>query len=257
MRKLGQHFLKDDRVLEKITSVLQISSTDTVVEIGPGHGELTKYVLLNLPKKVFAIEKDEGLADKLAENFPELDVIKGDALEILPTLHTTHRLLPTASWKLAGNIPYYITGKLLRTIGEMKNKPALIVLTVQKEVAERLSADPPKMNLLAASVKFWGEPQIVRNISKHAFRPKPKVESSIIRIVPHKQQEGSAEQDKYYKFIKALFKQPRKTILNNLSDGLNLPRDEAERILKSQGVEPKLRPQNLDIDTINNLSQSF
>ena len=141
-----------------------------------------------------------------------------------------------------------------------------MVLLVQKEVAERLTAEPPKMNLLSASVMFWGEPKIIKNVSRHAFRPKPKVESSIIQITPYSEklrhgagenQKSQEDSDRYYSFIRALFKQPRKTILNNLTDGSNYSKTEVEKFLKSQGIEPKLRPQNLDIDTINNLSQSF
>jgi len=251
-RRLGQHFLKDKRVLEKISSVLRISSADTIVEIGPGHGELTEFLNLALPDKLFAIEKDSELADELAKNFPDAEIVVGDALKKLPALAEELK-----SYKLVGNIPYYITGKLLRVISELENKPKLIVLTIQKEVAERLAAKPPKMNLLAASVKFWGEPQIVKNISRHAFRPKPRVESAVIQITPLGTQRKKAETERYYKFIKALFKQPRKTILNNLANGFDKPKEDVEKILKSQGLEPKLRPQNLDIDTINNLSQSF
>jgi len=204
---------------------------------------------------IIAIEKDHTFAEELknlSENFPNLEMIYGDALTTLPEL-----VKNLGSYKLVGNIPYYITGKLLRTIEELSNKPVLIVLTIQKEVAERLCAKPPKMNLLAASVKFWGEPEIVKTISRHAFRPKPKVESAIIRITPHKNQKTPEESKKYYAFTKLLFSQPRKTILNNLANDPNRTKAKVEEFLKSQGIEPKLRPQNLDIDTINNLSQSF
>ena len=142
-------------------------------------------------------------------------------------------------------------------MGELAHKPDLIILTIQKEVAERLCAEPPKMNLLAASVRFWGEPEIVKTVSRNAFRPRPKVESAIIRITPRKDPKNQEEIQKYYNFIKALFKQPRKTILNNLVEGSNYTKQEVENFLKSRGIEPKLRPQNLDADTINNLSQSF
>jgi len=252
MTRLGQHFLKDKRVLERIVSELKLSPTDTVVEIGPGHGELTKFILERSPKKVLAIERDEELARHLTRNFQKLRLVFGDALEELPKLTKNLK-----SYKLTGNIPYYITGKLLRVVGELENKPELIVLTIQKEVAERLVAKPPKMNLLAASVRFWGEPEIVRDVSPKSFHPKPKVFSSIIQIFPHEKQKSPEESDKYYSFIRALFKQPRKTILNNLTAGSTRTKPEVEEFLKSRGIEPKLRPQNLDIDTINNLSQSF
>jgi len=170
-------------------------------------------------------------------------------LDIIPTL-------PSA-YKLVGNIPYYITGKLLRVIGELKKKPRVIVLTIQKEVAERLCANPPKMNLLAASVLFWGEPEIVRLVPKGAFSPQPKVESAIVLIKPRENQKSEAEAKKYYSFIKILFNQPRKTIVNNIANGLTITKKEVEFILLSSGIEPGLRPQNLDIDTINILSHNL
>lgn len=259
MQPLGQHFLKDKKVLEKIADSLNISSQDIIVEVGPGHGELTQYILEESPKKIIAIEKDKDLVSSIqylvSEN-DNLEVIEGDALKILPTISKTYNL-KSFTFKIVGNIPYYITGKLLRVMGELAHKPDLIVLTIQKEVAERLCAEPPKMNLLAASVRFWGEPEIVKTVSRNAFRPRPKVESAIIRITPRKDPKNQEEIQKYYNFIKALFKQPRKTILNNLVEGSNYTKQEVENFLKSRGIEPKLRPQNLDADTINNLSQSF
>ena len=251
--------MKDTSVLEKIAAAIDIAPTDIVVEIGPGHGELTEHILKFGPEKIIAIERDEKLATSLREQVTSksgLEIIRGDALKILPKVPITYHLKPK-TFKIAGNIPYYITGKLLRTIGELKEKPSLTVLTIQKEVAERLCAEPPEMNLLAASVRFWGEPKIIRTISRNAFRPRPKVESAIIQIVTRETSTSEEESAKYYAFIKALFKQPRKTILNNLTDGSNHTKKEVEKFLVSHGVEPKLRPQNLDIDTINNLSQSF
>lgn len=256
---LGQHFLKDERVLDKIVSVLNVSQNDTVIEIGPGHGELTGRILKNSPQKLIAIEKDKELVSSiqhLVASNNNLEIIVGDALQILPTIHETYNLSP-GGYKLIGNIPYYITGRLLRVIGGLENKPSFVVLTIQKEVAERLCAIPPKMNLLAASVSFWGVPKIIRNISRNAFRPRPQVESSIIEISLLDIQKSEEESKKYYKFIKALFKQPRKTVANNLIDGFKKPRIDVESFLKLNGVEPNLRPHDLSIDTINNLSQSF
>jgi len=249
----------DVGVLKRIVSVLDIKPTDTIVEIGPGHGELTNYILALHPKKIIAVEKDKNLIPnlrKLGTNGVDLHIINGDALKILPTLPKTYNLQPN-TYKLVGNIPYYITGKLLRLIGELNKKPGIIVLTIQKEVAERLCASPPKMNLLAASVLFWGEPQIVRLVSKNAFSPRPKVESAIVLIKPHKNQKNEDETRIYYQFIKILFNQPRKTIANNITNGLTITKKDAESFLLSNGVDPNLRPQNLDISTINNLSQNL
>lgn len=259
MRRLGQHFLKDVDVLKRIVSALDIKPTDTIVEIGPGHGELTTHILATHPKKIIAVEKDKNLIPnlrKLGTNGVDLHIINGDALDILPALPKTYNLQPN-TYKLVGNIPYYITGKLLRLIGELKKKPEIIILTIQKEVAERLCASPPKMNLLAASVLFWGDPQIVRLVSRNAFSPRPKVESAIVSIKPHKSQKNEDEARIYYQFIKILFNQPRKTVANNITNGLTITKKEAESSLLSNGIDPSLRPQNLDAATINNLSHNL
>jgi len=259
MRRLGQHFLKDRAVLERIVSLLEINPADTIVEIGPGHGELTTHLLAAHPKKIIAVEKDKSFIPNLRElntNGAELTVLEGDALILIPTLPKTYNLTSNI-YKLVGNIPYYITGKLLRVIGELEKKPEIIVLTIQKEVAERLCASPPKMNLLAASVLFWGEPQIVRLVSRSAFSPRPKVESAIVAIKPHENQKNGGEAKIYYSFIKILFKQPRKTVANNLANSLALTKKEVESLLLSGGVDPNLRPQNLDIGAINILSHNL
>ncbi|MDP2650923.1 MAG: 16S rRNA (adenine(1518)-N(6)/adenine(1519)-N(6))-dimethyltransferase RsmA [bacterium] len=254
-RRLGQHFLKDKRALQKIAVALEISPHDTIVEIGPGRGELTSFLLKANPKKIIAIEKDPELVSSIKYQISSkrVEIVEGDALKILPLLNTRY-LIRDTRYKLTGNIPYYITGHLLRKISELEKKPKLVVLTIQKEVAERIAAEPPKMNLLAASVRFWGTPKIVGFISKKSFRPPPKVDSAIIKIIPNKDQLSRGEAEKYYKFIRILFKQPRKTVLNNLREGLKLPQKEMEKRLQKLNILPGLRPANLSMSDINKLS---
>jgi len=129
-------------------------------------------------------------------------------------------------------------------------------LTIQKEVAERICSAPPKMNLLAASVQLWGEPHITSSISRGSFQPQPEVDSAILLIDP-KPLAKDFNRISYYDFIKKLFKQPRKTILNNLRDGFGVTKIEIEDRLKSAKVSPTLRPGNLDIDTIMELNRVF
>ncbi|MBI2013087.1 MAG: ribosomal RNA small subunit methyltransferase A [Candidatus Colwellbacteria bacterium] len=263
-RRLGQHFLKDRKALRKIAAAVEITPRDTIVEVGPGHGELTKYLLAASPKKLIAIERDKKLAESLHQKLPGVKIIEGDILKILPTLQSKFEIRNS---KLVGNIPYYLTGYLFRKIGELEKKPKLIVFTIQKEVAERICAKPPKMNLLAASVQFWGQPKIVGYISKRSFSPPPKVDSAIIKITISPQASGrwlegmdpgdTTEAEKYYKFIKILFKQPRKTILNNLREGFKLPQEETEKRLQKLAVSPKLRPADLSFSDINKLSANF
>ncbi|MEK9168289.1 MAG: rRNA adenine dimethyltransferase family protein, partial [Patescibacteria group bacterium] len=267
-RYLGQHFLINKDKIRKIVETLELKDGDVIIEIGPGHGELTNEIVLKfqglkIPKfKIIAIEKDKKLAEilrnKMALPYREapsgkvmvnkrakggagesiVEIIEGDALKEIksrdPLLWVPRNLksvnqkkssgdLSSAktkiikNLKIIGNIPYYITGYLLRILGELENKPSLIVLTIQKEVAERVCAKVGKTNLLAASVQFWAKPEIVDFISKKDFKPMPKVDSAIIRLAIRVQPLATRENaDKYYQFIRILFKQPRKTIVNNL-----------------------------------------
>ena len=255
-KNLGQNFLTDKNKIREIARALELKNGDTVVEIGPGHGEITRIIVENFKSqipnsKLIAIEKDEALADALRNSMKtyggSVEIITGDALKILPSL------IRDSDHKVVGNIPHYITGFLLRTLGELKIKPRLIVLAIQKEVAERIAAEPPKMNLLAATVQFWAEPEIIGTISKTCFSPKPKVDSAIIKLTPRG---VDADTAKYYSVVKVLFKQPRKTVLNNLSP-LAKNRELADEKLKKIGIEAECRPQNLNITQIKRLAEEF
>ena len=267
--KLGQNFLINKKALEVIAQSLEVNDGETIIEIGPGHGELTEEILTKNKKiNLIAIEKDVKLAGFLRQKFSKnknLEIIEGDALKFLPSLIRDPRsAIRNSNYKIAGNIPYYITGYLLRILGELKNKPSLAVLTIQKEVAERLAAKPPRMNLLAAAVQFWSEPEIIAYLPKEYFKPQPEVDSAILKLKTQnpklsKLREKNEEQKAaaYYRFIKIIFKQPRKTILNNLSDGLNLPKEEINKILAEEKIPPADRPQNLNVEQILKLSRKF
>lgn len=259
MTKLGQHFLKNKKKIQKITEALELKDGDTVIEIGPGHGELTKELIIkNAECRIIAVEKDKELAKLLREKFSgdkNVEIIEGDALKALPRLIQSLEL-KNHNYKIVGNIPYYITGYLLRILGELKNKPSLIVLLIQKEVAERVCAKSPRMNLLAASVQFWAESKIIGYVSKKDFRPIPKIDSAIIKLTTHDKRFMINEAENYYKLIKILFKQPRKTILNNLRPMTNDLQLLTEK-LKLVGVNPQARPQDLSIEKIIHLSTLF
>ncbi|MFH1346965.1 MAG: 16S rRNA (adenine(1518)-N(6)/adenine(1519)-N(6))-dimethyltransferase RsmA [Spirochaetota bacterium] len=263
---LGQNFLMNKSKLRKIADVLELKKGDTVIEIGPGHGELTEKIIeklkdLKIEKfRIIAIEKDVKLIKNLEFRIKDLGldknikVIEGDALKILSALSESFKF-QVSSFKIIGNIPYYITGYLLRTISELKFKPEIVVLTIQKEVAQRICAQPPKMNLLAASVQFWAEPKIIGYISKKDFRPAPKVDSAIVKLVIKQLSNYEITRlPNYYRFIKILFKQPRKTILNNLCAAKNTNTDGCRDKLLETGINPSGRPQNLTIGQIKNLS---
>lgn len=265
-KRLGQHFLVTTSALKKIAAALEVKPGDTIIEIGPGHGELTNELLAvsfelleksKLATKVIAIEKDAKLARRLKERFSEkavVDVIEGDVLIVLPDVVKNYKLKAT-SYKLTGNIPYYVTGYLLRTIGDLEPKPERCVFTVQKEVAERLTAVPPRMNRLAASVQFWAEPRILTVLPGSGFRPRPKVDSAVVVLKTRGFKPGTNPQA-YYKAVRVLFQQPRKTLSNNLTEA-GLSRKDANEVLKRNGLDPDLRPQNLDIQDILRIGDDF
>ncbi len=261
-KHLGQNFLQDKAILGKIVGALAIQSGETVLEIGPGHGELTEALRIKHKEcGIIAVEKDERLAVFLKTKFKndqKIKIVAGDALKILPSaVKDTKYGIQNTKYKVAGNIPYYITGHLLRVLSELNHKPERVVLTVQKEVAERLCAVPPKANLLAASVQFWAKPEIVGYIGRGNFHPAPKVDSAIIKITPHSKEQ--MEPRVFYPFIQALFRQPRKTVLNNLTAGSAKwgAREELSEKLKRSGVSPSARPQDLALSTIIKLARGL
>ncbi len=229
-----------------------------MIEIGPGHGELTKHILKKKPRRLIIIEKDGKLAAELSKKLrnDNLRIIHGDALKLLPEAISEEKL-PGVGYKIAGNIPYYITGYLLRIISGLERKPSLTALVIQREVAERITARPPEMNLLAASVQFWAEPEILEKISAKKFKPAPKVDSALLLLATTENAEKIAA-EKYYPFIKKLFKQPRKTILNNLSEGLPIEeKKRAQEKLAILKIDSVSRPQTLDVDKIKELASVF
>lgn len=257
--KLGQHFLKNRGAIKKIVSALNLKNGETVIEIGPGHGALTGELRIqNYELRIIGIEKDKSLALSLKKKYAadaNIEIINGDALKILPKLFTNCHL-PFTNYKLVGNIPYYITGRLLRILSEMENKPQLLVLTLQKEVAERIAAKPPQMNLLSAITQFWAEPKIIARLKPNDFSPPPKVESAIIKLATRVQPLATSikSQAIYYKFLKIIFKQPRKTILNNLRAGLKISPEELLKALKNHSLTGAERPQDLNLETLIKLS---
>ncbi|MFA6136218.1 MAG: 16S rRNA (adenine(1518)-N(6)/adenine(1519)-N(6))-dimethyltransferase RsmA [Candidatus Paceibacterota bacterium] len=268
-QKLGQHFLKNKEVLENIADSLELKKGDVVIEIGPGHGELTQY-LLNAGVTIIAIEKDESMVEYLCNKFEarstkletstkskiqnnELNLINGDALKILPVLNTVYDIRHT-KYKIVGNIPYYITGHLLRIISELKNKPKLTVLLIQKEVAQRICAKSPQMNLLSASVQFWAEPKIIQNVTRGNFNPPPDVDSAIVllktkSLINTDKNNTRIDTDIYYGFIRKIFKQPRKTVLNNLISG-GYKKDEVLGWFKNNKIKENCRPQDFDVNML-------
>jgi len=246
-KSLGQHFLRNASILQKIVDSLEIDENDTVVEVGPGHGELTKIIAIKKPKKLIVIEKDEELATLLHNTFANIQIISGDALDLLPKTD-----LPN-NWKLIGNIPYYITGRLLRVVSELSSPPLQTVLLIQKEVAERISACPPKANLLSSVTSGWATAKYLFTVSRRNFYPVPKVDSAAISL----RRNDLIVDKNFFIVTRALFKQPRKKAINNFSDFLKIPKPQAEKLFISCNLSLDTRPQNISSENILCLSKKY
>jgi 16S rRNA (adenine1518-N6/adenine1519-N6)-dimethyltransferase len=245
-KSLGQNFLQDPFALEKIVAAAQIEPTDIVLEIGPGLGSLTRYLAASA-KEVIAVELDQELLAPLQSvlsPYQNVQLIQGDILKL-----SLEDLINTNNYLVVANIPYYITSALIRHLLESAAKPRRIVLTIQKEVAERICAKPGDLSLLALSVQVYGEPHITDRIPAEAFFPAPKVDSAILRINIYPRPKIKAELlGSFFKLIKAGFSQKRKTLRNSLSSGLHITPIVAEEMLTKAKIDPKLRAETLRIE---------
>ena len=242
---LGQNFLIDTHALQKIVAAAHLEPTDKVLEIGPGLGNLTRYLALSA-SAVTVVELDQDLIPALKTviaPYTNVHAIQGDILELDPA-----ELMEGHSYVVVANIPYYITSAVIRHVLEHEPKPTRIVLTVQKEVAERICAEDGKMSLLALSVQVYGKPGIVAQIPSKAFYPAPDVDSSVIRIEIYPQPVIPAKSlDTFFATIKAGFSQKRKTLRNSLSAGLRMNPKESENLLASVGIDPRRRAETLNL----------
>ena len=247
MTKLGQHFLKSKRVVDEIIATANIESSDTILEIGPGKGILTE-ALLKRADKVIAVEKDFELVSFLKNKFAKsynLELVHDDVLKIKNSdLIKNYKI---KNYKIISNIPYYITGAILKKFLSAKKQPSLMVLMVQKEVAERIIAKDKRESILSISVKAYGRPKIIKKVPAGCFSPPPKVDSVILKIdnISHNFfNYGSStpivEEVKFFEMVKKGFSQKRKMLKNNL--------DISPDILEKCGINAKARAQELSLE---------
>jgi 16S rRNA (adenine1518-N6/adenine1519-N6)-dimethyltransferase len=255
-KQLGQNFLVDPAALEQIVAAADLSAGDRVLEVGAGTGSLTR-LLAERAGQVMAIEIDDRLVDILHEelaNLANVEIIHGDVLQLA-------RLIPLQAYKAVGNLPYYLTSAILRHFLEQAHRPRLMVVTVQREVAERIVAQPGDMSLLAVSVQFFGQPQIVARIKAGAFYPRPDVDSAVLRIDIGEQpaltlQEG-VEQAFFFRVARAGFGQKRKMLRNSLSAGLGLAPASVETALEQAAVDPRRRAETLSLAEWGEVARAF
>lgn len=249
---LGQNFLQDPLALEKISRLAEIQPTDTVLEIGPGLGGLTRHLAV-AARRVVAVEIDARLLPVLQAILaphPNVEIVQGDILRFRPS-----DLIDQPDYLVVANIPYYITSAVIRHLLEAEVRPRRIVLTVQKEVAERICAGPGRMSLLALSVQVYGSPQIAAHIPAGAFFPAPKVDSAVLRIEVYPAPRiASPLLDGFFRLIKAGFSQKRKTLRNALSAGLKISAAQAEALLIASEINPQRRAETLALEEWGRLS---
>ncbi len=247
-KHLGQHFLTSKKALADIIREGKLTVDDIVLEIGPGKGILTEALLVEAGK-VVVVEKDTDLIPYLGEKFAK--EIKSKKLEIIQAdiLDLTAHSLQLKDYKLIANIPYYITGAIIRKFLSGQNQPEKMVLLVQREVAERIVAKDGKESLLSLSVKVFGEPRIVSRVPRGAFSPPPTVDSAIITIETRKNEgylRNAGDERHFFEVLHAGFAHPRKMLLGNLSKHYT---NDLKALFESLEISPKVRSEDVPLHT--------
>lgn len=254
-KSLGQNFLTDPAILEKILRIAEVGRDDAVLEIGAGLGHLTA-VLAQAARSVTAVEIDSRfipVLEELLEPFSNVRLVQGDILQLDPS-----DLVETDDYLVVANIPYYITSRIIRNLLESGRVPRGIVLTIQYEVAKRICARSGKLSLLALSVRMYGNPSLEARIPAGAFYPVPKVDSAVIKIDLHDQPLLPDQQrSKFFEVVKAGFTHNRKTLRNSLSKGLGWPTDRTERMLIAAGIDPNRRAETIKMEEWLELTRHY
>ncbi len=247
-RSKGQNFLINERIYDDIVIAADLNSDDLVLEVGPGLGFLTTKLAKKV-KKVIAVELDDRLANYLqmgidSQDISNIQIINEDILRFnldayIPAKH---------EYKVVANLPYNITSVFLRQFLSMRHKPTSLVLMLQKEVAERIVANPPDMSLLAVSVQYYADPVIIRPVKAGNFWPEPEVDSAVIKF-NLKGEETSLNDDKiFFQIVKIAFSAKRKMLKNNLAAGLKIEAKNVENILIKQNFDPRVRAEELSVN---------
>lgn len=257
-KNLGQNFLRDENVARKIVEELDISPDETVLEIGPGFGALTQF-LVKEAKEVIAVEIDPfaiGVLNEVFEEYDNLRIVKNDILktdlsEILSDCASQGNL------KAISNLPYYITSSVILLLLESEYKFEKIIVMVQKEVSERLSAKPGSKNYSAFTVllNYYANTRKLFDVSHTNFIPAPKVDSSVVEIIPLKDAPVKVDSEEVFvKTVKAAFSMRRKTLQNCISSYFNISKDEAARKINEAGFECSIRGETLSLEDFAHLS---
>ncbi len=260
---LGQHFLVDDRALQRIIAAAGLTPDDTVIEVGPGLGVLTDE-LARQAGKVVAVELDSRLAELLRERlapFPNVTIVTADILKVDPAqlLRPAGGAETPPSYKVVANLPYYITSAVLRHFLESSLPPCLMLVMVQREVAAQIVARPSDMSILSVSIQVYGRPEIVAKVPARSFYPSPDVDSALLRITvyPRPAADFGTDREGFFKLVRAGFSTPRKQIVNSLANGLGLPRTEILPLLERAGILPQRRAETLNLEEWGRLYHAY
>lgn len=251
-KSLGQHFLHDSRVVQRIVDAAELSPDDAVVEIGPGRGVLTRR-LVQLSGRVIAVELDPDLCRELSSRLDQpsnLQCVLGDAREIdLPSLVADSPGHAAGQYKVVGNLPYYAANPIIRRTLESSDPPSLALFMVQREVAESMTASPGSMGLLSVATQFYAHARIVCAVPPSAFRPAPKVRSAVVRLDTHRDPAVSvASREEFFEVVRAGFSAPRKQLHNSLGRGLGIKTSIVASVLERAGIDGRRRPATLSLD---------
>lgn len=258
-KSLGQHFLTDKRHLLKIRDAIDPVADDLLIEIGPGRGALTRELVF-FPAKLIAIEKDPDMIEILRETFPKeiesgkLEILEQDILTFDPSVLSFYK---NHDYKVVGNIPYYITGAIIRHFLEVDHQPSDMVLLIQREVAERILARDGKESILSLSVKLYGTPSIEGRVPPGAFNPPPKVDSAILAIkdINHARLGSRDREQLFFEIVRAAFQHKRKTAHKNLAGYWN--REDVDAAWTALALDPKVRAEDLPLPVWLSLTEMF
>lgn len=255
-KSLGQHFLVDRRVRGRIVEAADLAPDDTVVEVGPGRGFLTK-ALAERAGRVVAVELDGALVESLEDTLrgsENVEIVEGDAR----TVDIDELLGSQCEYKVVANLPYYAATRIVRRFLEAQRSPKSLVVMVQREVGLEMTAQPGKMGLLSVSTQVYGRARLVTSVRPSAFRPPPNVVSAVVRIDVREEPSVQFESaDRFFGLVKAGFSAPRKQMRNSLMHGLGVCADEATALLRGAGIAPERRAQTLSVEEWGNLYREY
>lgn len=257
-KSLGQNFLQDGEVIDKILEVAQVQSGDWMFEIGPGTGILT-FLLADKVEKLLAIELDRELVARLQQHFVEsksVSILEGNILDVDLKEVLEASEFSVHPYKIIANIPYYITAPIIRTLLSLEYQPQSMTLMVQDEVADRLAAKPGSMSLLSLMAQYYATVEKKFFVPKESFEPVPKVDSAVIQITPRRKYDPN-EDRKVFRLARAGFSARRKTLANNLSSSLGVSKGSIETKLAELGLRSDIRAQALSVTDWENLQKIF